>query len=118
MQHDAAAKSSHMVRKMRTSLAVLLDEMVERGGELQVKRKRGKFGIGSKWELILWTPPASRGRNRRPDLWPRAVIRIQATSALELVGGLEEELEAILNPELEPEPAPAPLKVGEQLALA
>jgi len=117
VQHVAAAKSRQMVREMRTNLAVLLDEMIERGGELQIKRKRGKFGIGSKWELILWTPPASKGRNRRPDLWSRIVIRIRATSSLELVGGLERELEAILNPDPEPEPAPAPLKAGEQLSL-
>lgn len=117
MQYGAAVKSRQMVTEMRTNLAVLLNEMIERGGELQIKRKRGKFGLGSKWELILWTPPASKGRNRRPDLWPQVMIRLQATSSLELVNGLERKLETILNPEPVPEPASAPLRVGEQLAL-
>ena len=94
---------------MRTNLAVMLDELVEQGGELQVKRERAN--IGSTWELILWLPPASQRR------WKTKLIALQATTSLELVDQLEERLEKLANPDPEPEPASAPLRVGQQMAL-
>ena len=117
MHHVAVAKSSRMVSEMKTNLAVLLDELIERGGELQVKRERNLFGIGSAWELILWTPPAiikGNGKKHR-GRWPTVDIRIKASTSLELVKLLEQKLNAMLEPE--PEPAKPPVKVGEQLAL-
>jgi len=106
-----------MVREMRTNLAVLLDELIERGGELQVKRERNPFGIGSTWELILWTPPAKAKGNGRKNRgrWPTVDIHIKASTSLELVHLLEAKLNALLEPE--PEPAKPPVRVGEQLAL-
>ena len=112
----AAAHTKEMVIEMRTSLAVLLDEMIQRGGELQVKRKDAR--IGSKWELTLWSPPAKKVPGRARGTYPTVEIRLQADTSLVLVAELEKALEGITHPPPEPEPVKTPFRVGEKMPLA
>jgi hypothetical protein len=66
---------------MPPSLAVLLDEQLPPGGELQIKRGTSWREPG--WELIVWEPV-------KGSRFPRAVTRLQARTSLELVEKLEE----------------------------
>lgn len=115
MEPVAAAQSKQMVIEMKTNLAVMLDEMIQRGGELQVKRKEAR--IGSKWELTLWSPPAKAGPGRNRDLYPTVEIRLQADTSLALVAELEQALEGIAHPTPEPDPESKSFKIGEQQPL-
>jgi len=67
---------------MRSNLAVFLDEHVERGGELQIRRHSQRGGFGSEWNLILWVPLAGSD-------FPRARLRLRAHSAHGLVASLD-----------------------------
>ncbi len=64
---------------MRANLAVLLDEQLQHGCEIQIKRV--KRGVGSRWELTLWE--STKGR------YPYVRLRLRANTALELVNGLD-----------------------------
>lgn len=71
-----------------SALAVLLDELVSRGGEVQIKRTRARFGFGfgSTWELTLWSPtPGSE--------YPHIDARIRASTSIDLLRQLEAHLE-------------------------
>jgi hypothetical protein len=71
-----------------SALAVLLDELVGRGGEVQIKRTRARFGFGfgSTWELTLWSPTPGSD-------YPHIDARIHATTSLDLLRQLETYLE-------------------------
>lgn len=99
---------------MRSNLAVFLDENIERGGELQIRRHGQRGGFGSEWNLILWTPlPGSD--------FPRARLRLRAHSAHSLIASLDtwvqelqerereeqEQAAAVSPPLFAPAPAPA-----------
>lgn len=94
-----------LVRTMGINMAVLLDELVQLEGELQVKRI--KRGIGSTWELTVWEPRADNGNGSKSRAYPIVKARLHANTAHELVQALEAKLEEL---------APAP--EYEQLALA
>jgi len=69
---------------MSVNLAVLLDEQVERGGEMQIRRMPAESGRGSTWELIVWQPTAGQ--------FPRVSFRVRGSTPIELLNRLADHL--------------------------
>jgi hypothetical protein len=73
---------------MTTNPAILLDQTVKEGGQLQVKRAAGfPLNSGPRWELVVYEPV--------PDSdFPRRALRITASTPVELIAKWMERIEA------------------------
>ncbi len=72
-------------RDMITNLAVLLDENLQRDGEIQIKRKRRLGGFGSEWELTLWVAQAGAE-------YPRRLLRVTGSTPLAMLDAFATKL--------------------------
>lgn len=82
-------------------LAVLLDEAIRRGGEMQIKRTRARHGFGSAWVLSVWSPAQG-------DAYPTRECILQAPTSLDLL----RQLEAYLQEQEQQHPRRVPVPQG------
>lgn len=75
-----------------SALAVLLDETVRRGGEMQIKRTKARGGFGSAWELTIWTPVQG-------STFPTREVCLQASTPLDLLRQLDAYIEKREQPQ-------------------
>jgi len=82
---DAVVPSANKGEFDVSHLAVLLDEAIRRGGEMQIKRTRARHGFGSAWVLSVWSPAQG-------DAYPTRECILQAPTSLDLLRQLEAHL--------------------------
>lgn len=82
---DAVVPSANKGEFDVSHLAVLLDEAIRRGGEMQIKRTRARHGFGSAWQLSVWSPAQG-------DAYPTREVILQAGTSIDLLRQLEAHL--------------------------
>lgn len=84
-----------------STMAVLLDEVIRRGGEMQIKRTPARHGFGSAWVLSVWSPAQG-------DAYPTREVVLQASTSMDLL----RQLEAYLREQEERHPRRVPVPQG------
>ena len=83
---DVARPSEHL-GQILPALAFLLDGIIKRGGELQIRREQIAGTIGTVWTVTVWEPdPSPRA------IYMRRRLSLRARTSYDLLRSLQEDL--------------------------